>query len=291
MNKKSSPNSGSLDMLLDTMCNTFGGVCFIALMVAIISAALPLRVSDEENQEPVSEQMIINKETARLIRERDEMKVAIEIQKSFLSSNAMDSVGILSKNQFLAAISSNATEVVKLKKEKLELEDMLAKLTTDISYNSREALRLERLLKELEERLGKPANMKTRAVRTPVERELMGYRVITVWIRKNRMYCLHNEIHVDCKTLSGKRGKEFYFQTREYGGYLMDDDFLHSWEYSQLMDMLTGKTYLRIYCDSSSFARLCDLRDDWILRRKMYNWYCSDEDVLAFVEGYDGKVQ
>lgn len=291
MNKKSSPNSGSLDMLLDTMSNTFGGVCFIALMVAIISAALPSRVSDAENQEPVSEQMIINKETARLIRERDEMKVAIEIQKSFLSSNATDSVGILSKNQFLAVISSNATEVVKLGKEKLELEDALAKLSTDISYNSREALRLERLLKELEERLGKPGNMRNRAVRTPVERELMGYRPITVWIKKNRLFYLGNENHVACQTLSGKSGKEYYFKAREFSGYTMDDDFLYSFEYKQLMDMLTGKTYLRIYCDSSSFARLCELRDNLILRRKMYNWYCSDEDVLAFVEGYDGKVQ
>ena len=38
-----SPNviSGSLDMLLDTMCNTFGGVCFIALLVSVISISLP----------------------------------------------------------------------------------------------------------------------------------------------------------------------------------------------------------------------------------------------------------
>ncbi len=39
--KRSILISQSLDMLLDTMCNTFGGICFIALLVALISASTP----------------------------------------------------------------------------------------------------------------------------------------------------------------------------------------------------------------------------------------------------------
>ena len=62
MKHRSSTTAGSLDMLLDTMCNTFGGVCFIALMVAIISASLPANQDDEKDAHAVSEQMIINKE-------------------------------------------------------------------------------------------------------------------------------------------------------------------------------------------------------------------------------------
>src|SRR5687768_3661347 len=36
MSRKSSASSDSLDLLLDTICNTFGGVLFIAMLVIIL---------------------------------------------------------------------------------------------------------------------------------------------------------------------------------------------------------------------------------------------------------------
>ena len=291
MKNRSSSGAGSLDMLLDTMCNTFGGVCFIALMVAIISASLPTSQDAEAKDATVSEQMIINKETARLVRERDELKSAIAIQKSFVATNTTKEAQALSAAQLAHSISSNATELVKLKNEKLELEDKLAKLTTDISYSKNEARRLERLLKEMEERLGKPANMKNRAVRTPVERELVGYRSLDVWIRNGRLYCLWNENQVECKTTVGPKGREWDFTARPGAGFLLAEAFYHSAEYRQLVGMVTGRMFMRIYCDSTSFAQLCNLRDDLIRRRLMYNWHVCEDQTIHFVEGYDGRVQ
>lgn len=173
MRHDSSPKAGSLDMLLDTMCNTFGGVCFIALMIAIISSSLPSKQDAEETADEVTEQMVVDKEMARLKRERDELKSAIEIQKSFVATNSTKESRAFSAAQLATHIASNTTALAKLKSEKLELEDKLAKTTTDSEYSRREAQRLERLLKEMEERLGQPANMKYRAVRTPVESHWM----------------------------------------------------------------------------------------------------------------------
>jgi len=289
--QKSSTGAGSLDMLLDTMCNTFGGVCFIALMIAIISASMPTSQDAENKDTGVSEQMIINKETAKLTRERDELKSAIAIQKAFVATNTTKEARALSAAQLASSISSNATALVKLKNEKIELEDKLAKLTTDISYNTREAMRLARLLKEMEERLGKPANMKNRPVRTPVERELGGYKTLDVWIRNGRMYCLGNTSHVDCKITDGVKGREWDFRVRPGAGFLLDDAFYHSSEYRQLVEEISGKVFMRIYCDTASFAQLCNLRDDLIRRRKMYNWHVCEDQIMHFVEGYDGKVQ
>lgn len=291
MKRKSSTNSGSLDMLLDTMCNTFGGVCFIALMVAIISATLPANNEIEDKCEEVSEQMVIDKETAKLSRERDELKAAIAIQKAFVATNTAKESRALSVAQLASNISSNATALSKLKREKTELEDKLANLTTDVSYSTREALRLARLLKEMEERLGKPATMKNRPVRTPVERELGGYKTLDVWIRNGRMYCLWNSSHVDCKTTDGAKGREWDFRVRPGAGMVLDDAFYHSVEYRQLIESINGKSFLRIYCDAASFAQLCNLRDDLIRRRKMYNWHVCEDQVMHFVEGYDGRVQ
>ena len=290
MGGKSSAGAGSLDMLLDTMCNTFGGVCFIALMIAIISASLPPNKEAESDAEPVSEQLVVDKETARLTRERDELKEAIAIQQSFITTNSTKETRALSAAQFASSISSNAAARVRLAKEKLELEDKLAKLTTDIAYNTKEAQRLERLLKEMEERLGKPGNMKNRAVRTPVEREIKGYRPqTTVWMREGKLYDLGNESQVDCKVLFN--GKAWQFTPKISAGYRVDDAFFRSWEYRQIINEMTGHTYLRIYSDAASFAQLCLLRDDLIARRKLYNWYWCEDETLGFVEGTDSHVQ
>lgn len=291
MKHRSITSGGSLDMLLDTMCNTFGGVCFIALMIAIITASLPTSSETEENESLISEQMIVDKEAARLTRERDELQSAVEIQKTFLTTNSVRDVHALSEAQLLGGVSSNATALAKLSKEKQELEDRLAKLTTDISYSTREAMRLERLLKELEERLGKPENMKNRAVRTPVERELAGYNPIDVWIHNRKMYFLDNNNQVECNIRYGASGRLWDYRIRPSAGYVMERGFFESLEYCSMIAMVREKNFVRIYSDSASFAQLCDLRDDLIRRRKMYNWHVVEDDVLQFVEGHDGRVQ
>ena len=291
MKRSSSTGAGSLDMLLDTMCNTFGGVCFIALMVAIMSASLPPATDGDGGGEGVSEQMVVNKETARLSRERDELKAAIAIQKDFVATHAESSARALSAAQLADGISSNATALARLRKEKLELEDKLARLTTDISYSTREAARLSRLLKDLEERLDRPVSLKNRSVRTPVERKLDGYQSVDVWIRNGRMYCLGNERHVDCRITNGAKGREWDYTVRPGAGFLLDDAFYRSAAYRQLMEQVSGRTFMRIYCDAASFANVCDLRDDLIRRRKLYNWHVCEDSVLHFVEGYDGRVQ
>ena len=278
-------------MLLDTMCNTFGGVCFIALMVAILTATLPTARDADAEAETASEQMIVDKEAARLTRERDELKSAIEIQRSFVATNTANGARALSEAQLTGGISSNATELAKLERERRELEDKLAKLTTDTAYSNREAMRLERLLKDMNEELGKAAVGKSRAVRTPVERELSGYRSLDVWIRKGRLYCLWDSRHVECIESEGWSGKCWDYHVRPSSGYLLDDDFLESTDYRLLLERMTATTFLRIYSDTDSFAQLCKLRDDLIRRRKMYNWHVADDAVLHFVEGYDGKVQ
>ena len=290
MKQHSPSGAGSLEMLLDTMCNTFGGVCFIALMVAIISAFIPAAQDAGVEETSASEQMIINKEIARLTRERDELKSAIAIQKAFIATNTTTEAKVLSAAKLASNISSNANAIAKLKREKIELEDKLAKLTTDISYNTSESKRLERLLREMKEKLGNPANMKNRPFRTPVEHE-EGYTPFDVWIRNGRMYCLRNTKQIDQKIIEGVKGKEWEYRVRFGAGFLMDEAFFHSPVYLQLMENLRGQVFMRIFCDKISFPQLCNLRDDLIRRRKFYNWYFSEAEVLHFVEGSDGKVQ
>lgn len=291
MRRKNEGNGGSLEMLLDTMCNTFGGVCFMALMVAIISASLPAEKNPEADSEVVTEEMVVDKENSRLMRIRDELKNAIEIQKSFVASNSLENVRMLTMAQLESGIISNKAAMVRLQKEKVELEEALAKAKTDLEYNKREYFRLERLLKEMEETLGKTMSLRKRSVRTPVERELGGYKLFDVWLCNGRMYCLRNSEHVYCKANKGPKGMEWDYSIKPGAGYLMNDSFWISKEYRNILDTLSGKVYIRIFSDTLSFPELCNLRDDLIRHRKMYNWHLANGEVLHFVEGYDGRIQ
>ena len=290
MKGAANPEAGSLDMLLDTMCNTFGGVCFIALMVAILSAMSPRQQEVHETGE-VTEQMLVDQEMARLVRRRDELKSAIEIQKSFVMTNA-EAAKAVNLTELLKGVSSNAMVIASLKAQKREFEDALASLTTDSEYSAREASRLARLLKELEERLGKHVG-KQRAVRTPVERELQNLHSEDFWLRNGKLYLLKNRRQVNVtETAVGNDGRRHWDYTLIRGsGYTVGESFFDGLDWQNIKKNMDSRRYVRIYSDKESFPQLCELRDALIHFKKMYNWHVWEEDVLSFVEGYDGRIQ
>ncbi len=55
--KKDSSESGSLELLLDTMCNTFGGVMFIAISLVVIASFIPKFIKESTTEEMTLEQL------------------------------------------------------------------------------------------------------------------------------------------------------------------------------------------------------------------------------------------
>ena len=51
-------NSASLDLLLDTICNTFGGVLFVSMLVVILLNMSAAEVSDEPPSASAAEKLI-----------------------------------------------------------------------------------------------------------------------------------------------------------------------------------------------------------------------------------------
>ena len=281
--------TGSVDMLLDTMCNTFGGVCFIALMVAILSAMHP-KVADDSVTGEDDVRMLLDRERAQLARQRDELKAALEIQRSFIATN--EGGKVVSAAVLAQGILSNSTAVARLKAQKVEFEDALAKIKTDTAYSKREAARLERLLKELEEKLGKSVG-KQRSVRTPTEREISGLKCEDFWLRRGKLYLLKNAAQCKCKTEPrSEGGKAHWTYTIIPGsGYRVDESFFRSPDWQGIKEGLGTQGYVRIFVDKESFPQLCELRDALVYFHKQYNWHVQEADVLSFVEGYDGRIQ
>lgn len=282
---------GSMDMLLDTMCNTFGGVCFIALMVTIFSAALPKSESDDPEQ--VTEEQVVEKEIEGLRRRRDMLKAAIEIQTEFVkkaTTNVVVKADLVRKAE---EILKSDEQIRLYEKKKIEYLDELAKLKTRSSYSRREAMRLGRLLKELEDKVGRPLFDRHRVVRTPRERELEGLKLINVWLHERRLYMMsdkQNIRYVDTGSQDGKTTWDCYL-VKGRGVLLNDDFFLRGKIWPELQRQFDANTYVRIFVDTVSFDELCLFRDALISRNSMYNWIVDEEDVIHFIEGYDGHVQ
>lgn len=284
------PGAGSLDMLLDTMCNTFGGVCFIALMVAIISAMSPAgKGVDDAGAE--TEQMLADRELERLARRRDELAAALSIQRSFVATNS-GGAAVVDMALLRSGVASNETAAAELKSRLRELEDALASVATDSEYSRREAARLARVLKELEARLDRPAG-RQRAVRTPVERELSGMRCEDFWLRGGRLYLLKNDWQTKASdwTLGADGKRHITYSPIPGKGYVVDESFFFGEDWLKIRRELDAKGYVRIFSDRKSFPQLCKLRDALVHFRKQYNWHLDENEALSFVEGYDGRIQ
>ena len=291
MRRKTS-EPGSMDMLLDTMCNTFGGVCFIALMVAILSAAIPKNAEVAQEQK-VSEEQVAAKEMARLQQRRDMLKAAIDIQSEFLKNASTGVVLKADLAKSVSEIASNDEKIRLYEKRKIEYLDELAKVKTQSSYSRREAMRLARLLKELEEKVGRPLFDRHRVVRIPRERELQGLKVVNVWIHQRRLYMMNDKRNVRNEDTGKEDGKAKWdcHLVKGRGVFLDDDFFLHGKIWPELQRQFDDNTYVRIFVDTVSFDELCLFRDALISRKSMYNWIVNEEDVIHFIEGYDGHVQ
>lgn len=289
MRRRNRESSG-MDMLLDTMCNTFGGVCFIALMVSLVSATLPQLDDDSDSNQPkISENDLLTREMTRLTLKRDELKTAIAVQQDFLATGATNVPVKADLVRMASEIAQNASLIDAYEKKRVEYLDELAKLTTRTAYSRREAARLSRLVADLKDQVGQPLFDRHRAVRAPREHEEQGLRMINVWLHEHRLYLMDDTRNVRRVMRGEKRWDTYLVKGR---GVFVDDDFFRKGSvWPELESRFGPTTYVRIFTDTASFNELCFIRDALIDRKSKFNWIVNEEEVIHFVEGYDGYVQ
>ena len=287
--KKGEPGAGSLDMLLDTMCNTFGGVCFIALLVAIISASLPKEVSETSAGD--SRQLLANEQLALLQRECDELKQAISLKEDLLAESMKAGTNVVTPRN----LTLESQEVGRLKRtlrqQCAELESDIAKNSTDSEYNRNEAKRLEKLEKTLREDLRKLKTKRSKVVRMPLERDVPGCSPVDFWIREGQLYVLLDYTQCHCAHGWGDDDFEWKYTIIEGMGNRITPAFLKGPEAKKILKMLAIGTFARIYSDTDSFHELSLFIDFCVKNKKPYNWYPENSTELKFVRGVDSKVQ
>jgi hypothetical protein len=210
--------AGSLDMLLDTMCNTFGGVCFIALLVSVISVSLP---PDRSGDTDATAPSAVDPRMAMLVRQRNRLAESIKSLEAQLTgmTNVADSATLAETEAKIAAARRRA-EAAERANEKRREEVKHVRGESD-AQNAR-AAELNDLIAALEAEINDPKYIRARIVRVPHERELRGYKTYDIFLYKGNFYDLQDK---DAFSIS-QGYKSTTYSVRHGHGITISDDFL-----------------------------------------------------------------
>ncbi len=180
--------TGSLELLLDTMCNTFGGVMFIAIALIIISSYIPKIIDDLPDEEVTA---------AQLGKMEDELRtLGAAVQKMSLQRYFDEKMIEKYRNSprlpMLQELSSLKDENSSLEKEAMRLRAEQASLNLRIRLledeRGKKLEELQDIKIKLEEAKSKQEKLKDEEERLRVEIELIKRDIACSKNRKKAVF-------------------------------------------------------------------------------------------------------
>lgn len=194
MKRRKTSSDSSLELLLDTICNTFGGVLFIAILAAILLANSSKVESLVEGAKPMSEEEVeqlreqLTQSQARLDTARRDWQQQSNLAKQFADPN---------RAQRLEEIRMMEAERDALTDESREKIADTAKLYAEARKIQDDATKLEGAIKDAERKL-EADRQALRAAREAAAQSTTLPRVrstskspVAIIIRFGRMYVWH----------------------------------------------------------------------------------------------------
>lgn len=296
---------GSLDMLLDTLCNTFGGIILIALLLALSVNKKSVELYDklvktDDNQSD----LIREREQLRnsLIDLKDENIEILEDLEDDAYSKREEIEEIKDNLDDLNSDSSSLEKLAQLEKEKLQ--DMLDAESTI----EEERLTMEEELSRLEaifehQELSKELKKKPyRKVSLPQQKDTRK-KPLPVIVAHGKMYPMISinigSVEKNEDGLLWNQTPDDRFQVKvdpEKGVDPMNDDaldlFLSSVRDAPRSVRQDFFLNLFVYSDSENFAIFNKIRDEAVLRKLDYNWIpISELPLILRSDNVPWKVQ
>ena len=296
---------GSLDMLLDTLCNTFGGIILIALLLALSVNKKSVELYDklvrtDDNQ-------------SDLIRERDQLRNSlvdlkdenIEILEDLEDDAYSKREEIEEIKDNLDDLNSDSSSLEKLAQlEKEKLQDMLnieSTIEEERLTMEEELSRLEAIFEHQE--LSKELKKKPyRKVSLPQQKDTRK-KPLPVIVAHGKMYPMISinigSVEKNEEGLLWNQTPDDRFQVKvdpEKGVDPMNDDaldlFLSSVRDAPRSVRQDFFLNLFVYSDSENFAIFNKIRDEAVLRKLDYNWIpISELPLILRSDNVPWKVQ
>jgi hypothetical protein len=296
---------GSLDMLLDTLCNTFGGIILIALLLALSVNKKSVELYDklvktDDNQ-------------SELIREREQLKNSlldlkdenIEILEDLEDDAYSKREEIEEIKDNLDDLNSDSSSMEKLAqraREKLkDMEDMETAIEEERLTMEEELSRLEAIFEHQE--LSKELKKKPyRKVSLPQQKDTRK-KPLPVIVAHGKMYPMISinigSVEKNEEGLLWNQTPDNRFQVKvdpQKGVDPMNNDaldlFLSSVRDAPRLVRQDFFLNLFVYSDSENFAIFNKIRDEAVLRKLDYNWIpISELPLILRSDNVPWKVQ
>ena len=296
---------GSLDMLLDTLCNTFGGIILIALLLALSVNKKSVELYDklvktDDNQSD----LIREREQLRnsLVDLKDENIEILEDLEDDAYSKREEIEEIKDNLDDLNSDSSSLEKLAQLEKEKLQdMLDVESTIEEERLTMEEELSRLEAIFEHQE--LSKELKKKPyRKVSLPQQKDTRK-KPLPVIVAHGKMYPMISinigSVEKNEEGLLWNQTPDDRFQVKvdpEKGVDPMNDDaldlFLSSVRDAPRSVRQDFFLNLFVYSDSENFAIFNKIRDEAVLRKLDYNWIpISELPLILRSDNVPWKVQ
>ena len=296
---------GSLDMLLDTLCNTFGGIILIALLLALSVNKKSVELYDklvktDDNQSD----LIREREQLRnsLVDLKDENIEILEDLEDDAYSKREEIEEIKDNLDDLNSDSSSLEKLAQLEKEKLQdMLDVESTIEEERLTMEEELSRLEAIFEHQE--LSKELKKKPyRKVSLPQQKNTRK-KPLPVIVAHGKMYPMISinigSVEKNEDGLLWNQTPDDRFQVKvdpEKGVDPMNDDaldlFLSSVRDAPRSVRQDFFLNLFVYSDSENFAIFNKIRDEAVLRKLDYNWIpISELPLILRSDNVPWKVQ
>jgi hypothetical protein len=174
MSRKKSATSDSLDLLLDTICNTFGGVLFIAMLVVILLNMSGHKAASVPATEEAQQQMAAAKEAlAQAQSELDTIRRAAneqaKITAQFSDPKVKELLSTMTNSQSKAAIAAanNAANM----QTAAEKQEEINRIASDMAALEAALAHAQKQLSAVDSQLKQEKELRTRTVNLPKQKQ------------------------------------------------------------------------------------------------------------------------
>ena len=143
MSRRAAPSGDSLDLLLDTICNTFGGILFIAMLVVILTNQMSRESSPTEPTAQNSQALRtmrgqLSESDAKLTKLRQAARQKEDLERQFADPESRELLTtlheldddtasmIIDRNEKLASVAQSQVDLIESARELERLTQMLA---------------------------------------------------------------------------------------------------------------------------------------------------------------------
>lgn len=278
-------------MLLDTMCNTFGGVCFIALLIAIISANLPKNPASEV---PVDVQTIEqNQSMNALIRKKEELNAALKAQE-VLKKKQNPNQSLLKKDvSDLRSSNEDASiRLIRIQKEYDQLMKEIENIGADLKINQDAHVRLLKIADELKKKEQEINEKTTQVARAPMKHSTSKFPLHLIF-KKGRAGIYRwpdtGNNTIDFEIVEG--AESVLVTPKASFGVIVDKSFGNTDLASRILLQAKERFFISLITDDASFSEVCIVRDILIRNGASYNWNSYQGGAITFVTSSSFETQ